>query len=161
MGELDKKCIKKDNRVDGYARVLTDNEGRIIYVFEWYSSDEKLHGFLTDMSFQDWIESSECKDAEVLILYKSAEYCQTQEGTEYEDELEVIEEYLMKENYRSCFVKMIEDSLKFEQEEHKKGIGFGLYSELFGSRKHLVLELIREFEDMYDEEYIVEEQKNL
>jgi hypothetical protein len=156
-----------DNAVDGYARVITNETGKIISVEEWYNFDEKIHDYVTDVHFTDWIEDSDYKDSEVLITYKMwSDKTWTDYGYEYDCGLNVVDEILLGVGCKQKLIGKIEKMKKYLEENkdtHKKNnlcSEYSLISELDKTLGFDEIEfskeiewLISEFEERYDEEY--------
>lgn len=146
------------NTVDGYARVITNETGKIISVEEWYGFDEKVHDCLTDVHFTDWIEESEYKDSEVLIIYKMwSDKTWTDYGYEYDCGLNVVDEILLGAGCKQKLIDKIKEMKKYldNNGEIRKD---SLSSELDSVFDEIELSneikcLISEFEERYEEEY--------
>lgn len=130
--------------ITGYARVVTDVDGKIIYTHEMYNFDPQMDVYLNEVNFDDWIDSlgKEYSDCEVLVTYTywSDKY-NTQEGYEYEDGLDIVEAFVTCKNHEETLRNIIKSLRRLHSGEsmppefcgdesdlhHYEGIYFEIY----------------------------------
>lgn len=140
------------SQVVGYARVITNEEGKIVLVKEWYNHDSKLDMAIRDVGFEDWIDESEYKDSEVLITYSFwSDKSWTDWGYEYDSGLEIEHEILLGSNCKQKLKSEIEELYKeiqlFKPEDITSHIVFGDREEAFTCLNVL----LEEYVECYDE----------
>lgn len=157
----------KKNQVVGYARVITNEEGKIILVKEWYNHDPKLDMAIRDVGFEDWIDESEYKDSEVLITYSfwSDKYW-TDCGYEYDSGLEIVHEILLGNNCKQKLKSEIEELYKeiqsFEPENVVSYIIFEDQEEAFTYLNALLGEYVECYEEEpFDEDLMIKIQNKI
>lgn len=143
-------------KIDGYARVITDSEGNIIYVIDNHFDNCNLNSNFGSTEIIDSICDLTSKDAEVLIPityhYSESKYS----NGAYSDPEEILNvqgEFVLCENFKQSMKDRIEKYKLTDAEtiqivnEHDF---YSTFSDKLGSQ---VADEIEFFEEIYKEKY--------
>lgn len=131
--------------VDGYARVVTDDKGEIIHVYDVYFTNENLSMNIGTSEIKDGIDYIETNfDSEVLLIikyhYEEAHYS----GGNYHDpdeRFDIVASYVLQTNYKEELISSIRQLQKEE------------YEFQYPDPLEYSMSMIEFYEEIYDEKF--------
>jgi hypothetical protein len=129
--------------IDGYARVITDENGKIIDVTDYHWDHDQLYACIGRTEIMDYVCDIESSDAEVLIpltyFYQEGKWIGA-DWCDPEQCLNVVAEYVLRWDFKK---KYLEDIKKANKDQHEL---------------QYVDDMIKNFEEIYKEKVDIKSQ---
>ncbi len=126
--------------MDGYLRVQTDEDGKIVEIWDYWYKDEELELYMDSCGVDCYLEDYTFTPNSLILItfeYKSEITESYLYGREYDDWLEIVDEIVLIENYN--YEDMPDDKCdycggytEFYREEEKGKCCPKCFSELVG-----------------------------
>ncbi|ODA08216.1 hypothetical protein [Paenibacillus polymyxa] len=87
--------------IDGYAKVVTDDKGNVIYIFDYYFNNDNRFEKFTDQKIIQLIHNTGIANSELLVTLLHWQY-DDNEG------LDIYEQFVLKSNYKESLIEEVE-----------------------------------------------------
>ncbi|KAF6630576.1 hypothetical protein H6F38_14200 [Paenibacillus sp. EKM208P] len=87
--------------IDGYAKVVTDDKGNVIHIFDYYFNNDNRFEKFTDQKIIQLIHNTGIADSELLVTLLHWQY-DDNEG------LDIYEQFVLKANYKESLIEEVE-----------------------------------------------------
>ncbi|QPK54816.1 hypothetical protein G7035_20370 [Paenibacillus polymyxa] len=87
--------------IDGYAKVVTDDIGNVIHVFDYYFNNDNRFKKFTDQKIIQLIHNTGIANSELLVTLLHWQY-DDNEG------LDIYEQFVLKANYKESLIDEVE-----------------------------------------------------